>query len=154
MAWRARSFSRSGTFDSSMIGARAVPAPSPPGVSHPQTPRSADRLTDNAMTLSSWWSASPERRSADGFRRTSRPCTRESSVRVASAPTANGGKISSAPTDEQPHRARQPRVLLDGVLGGPRRELVDEAGQPARGAVAPELRDGVGGKHDHGLSLI
>jgi hypothetical protein len=37
--------------DSSTIGARAVPAPSPPGVSHPQTPRSADRLTDNAMTL-------------------------------------------------------------------------------------------------------
>ena len=37
--------------DSSMIGARAVPAPSRPGVSHPQTPRSADRLTDYAMTL-------------------------------------------------------------------------------------------------------
>ena len=39
--------------DSSMISARAVPAPSPPGVSHPQTPRSTDRPTDNAMTLGS-----------------------------------------------------------------------------------------------------
>ena len=34
-----------------MISARAVPAPSPPGVSHPQTPRPADHLTDYAMTL-------------------------------------------------------------------------------------------------------
>src|SRR5450830_667878 len=32
-------------------GARAATAPFPPGVSHPPTPRSADRLTDYAMTL-------------------------------------------------------------------------------------------------------
>src|SRR5450830_186094 len=34
-----------------MSSARVVPARSPPGASHPQTPRSADRLTDDAMTL-------------------------------------------------------------------------------------------------------
>ena len=44
-----------GNLDSSMISARTVPAPSPPGVSHPQTPRSADRLTDYAMTLADRW---------------------------------------------------------------------------------------------------